>query len=135
MRGISAILENVLLAGAIIMFMIYIVGAFNDIVDVISNDKVRNSLNIDANKVAYAIIFAQTEGSNKGTTTISLDLAEIPEEIWFSDGIWAKSGNKRVFVGLHGLEDEINVSGKIVNTKGFVPYVKYQDGVIYLGVE
>ena len=135
MKGISAVLESVLLAGAVIMFMIYIVGTFNDIVDLITNDKVRNSLKIDAKKVAYAIIFAQTEGSEKGTTTINLELADIPEEIWYSDGLWAKSGNKRVFVELHGLEEEVNVTGRIVNTRGFTPYVKYQDGVIYLGVD
>ena len=135
MRGLSAVLENVLLAGAVIVFMIYIVGAFNEVVETITNDKIRNSLKIDAKKVAYAIIFAQTEGSTKGTTTVKLELADIPEEFWFSDGLWAKSGNKRIFVELHGIEDEVNISGKIVNTKGFTPYVKYLDGVVYLGVE
>ena len=135
MKGVSAVLENVLLAGAIITFMIYIVGAFNEIVEVISSDKIRNSLKIDAKKVAYAVVFAQTEGSQKGTVTINLDLADIPEEIWYENGLWATSGNKRVFVELNGLEGELNVSGRIVNTKGFIPYVKYLDGVIYLGVE
>ncbi|MBR9681319.1 MAG: hypothetical protein GOV00_00810 [Candidatus Altiarchaeota archaeon] len=135
MRGVSAVLENVLLAGAIMMFMIYIVGAFNEVVDVITNDRIRNSLQIDAKKVAYAIVFAHTEGSEKGTVTINLDLADIPEEMWFNDGLWAKSGNKRIFIELHGLENEVNVSGRIVNTKGFTPYVKYEDGVVYLGVD
>lgn len=135
MRGVSAVLENVLLAGAIITFMIFIVGAFNELVDVISDDKIRNSLKIDAKKVAYAIVFAHTEGSEKGTVTINLDLADIPEEIWYEDGLWATSGNKRVFVELNGLEGELNISGRIVNTRGFIPYVKFQDGVIYLGVK
>ena len=135
MKGISSIVENVLLAGAIIMFMVYIVGAFNDVVDVITNEKVRNSLDIDAKKVAYAIIFTYTEGSEKGTARVELDLADIPEEIWFDEGVWAMSGNKRTFATLYGLENEINVTGTIINTKGFTPYVKYEGGVVYLGVD
>ena len=135
MKGVSSVLESVLLAGAVITFMMFIAGAFNDLIDIITDDKIRNSLEIDSNKVAYAIIFTYTHGLREGTTILKLDLANIPEEIWFDDGVRGKSGNRRVLVGLHGLEDYVNVSGRIVNTRGFTPYVKYQDGVIYLGVE
>ncbi|HDR53100.1 MAG TPA: hypothetical protein ENN60_00275 [archaeon] len=135
MKGVSPVLESVLLAGAVITFLMFIAGAFNDLVDIITDDKIRNSLEIDANKVAYAIIFAYTHGTQEGTTNLKLGLADLPEEIWVDGGVRAKSGNRRVLVSLHGLENEMNVSGRIVNTRGFTPYVKYQDGVIYLGVE
>lgn len=135
MKGISPVIESILLAGAVIMFMMYIASSFNDIINLITEDKVKNSLEIDANKVAYAVIYAHTEGGQTGTTTMKLDLADIPEEIWFDEGIRARSGSRQVLVTLHGLEDEVNVSGRIINTKGFTPYVKYEDGVVYLGVE
>ncbi len=138
MRGVTSVVESVLLAAAVILFIVGISGGLNDFITTVTEQRLKNSLKIDGEKVAYAILLAKKiGGEGSGEVKIYLDLASIPEYITVNDeNVVVKSGTTEVEVPLYGAGRYVNTSFRtITNAKGYDPYVLYADGTIKLGVE
>lgn len=137
MKGVSPVIETVLMAAAIVIFLVYLMGAFNDFTERIGNERTRTALVIDSHKVAHAVLLARRE-VGAGSAKFYLDLAGLPSEIKVQDGyIIAKTQNglTRVNTSLYNLDSYVTFTGKIVNSRGMKPYVSSSGDTITLGVE
>jgi hypothetical protein len=137
MKGVSPVIETVLMAAAIVIFLVYLMGAFNDFTTRVGNERTRSALVIDSQKVAHAILLSRRE-VGAGTAKFYLDLADVPSEIRVQDGyIIARTQNGLVKVNtsLYNMDSYVTFTGKIVNSKGLKPYVASSGNAITLGVE
>ena len=137
MKGVSPVVETVLMAAAIILFLIYLVGAFNDFTTLVGNERTRTALAVDSSKVTHAILLARRE-VGAGSSKFYLELADIPSEIKVQGGrIIAKTRNGliKVNTSLYNMDSYVNFTGKIINAKGLKPYVSSSGDTITLGVE
>ena len=137
MKGVSPVVETVLMAAAIVIFLVYLMGAFNDFTSRIGSERMRNALVIDSHKVAHAVLLARRE-VGAGTAKFYLELADVPSEIKIQDGYIiarTQSGLTSVNTSLYNLDSYVSFTGKIVNSKGLKPYVASSGNTITLGVE
>jgi len=138
MRGVSPVIESVLLAAAVILFMLGIVGALNSFLTTVTEQKLKNTLRIDGEKLGYAILLAKKMGEEaSGEVKIYVELADVPEEIEVKEGgVYVRSGDEVVRVPIYGVEAYVNSThNRITNAQGYHPYVLYSNGEIRLGVE
>ncbi len=135
MRGVVPAVETVLLAAAIVIFMVYLVDALNDFVDRVSTERAKAAMEIDAQKAINTILLARRE-IGQGSAKFYIDLSDIPYEMKVSGGnLVLKSRNARVNATLFGMDAYVTFQGKIVNAKGQRPYIYSSGNSITLGVE
>jgi len=138
MKGVSPVIESVLLAAAVIMFMLGIVNGLKNFAEIVSTQKLKNTLKIDGEKIAYTILLAKKIGEEgSGEVKIYVDLADIPEVIEVNeDGVVVSSGKEKVKISLHGAERYVNKSyARVTNAEGYKVYVLYSNGEIRLGAD
>lgn len=134
-KGVSPVIETVLMAAAVVIFMVYLMGAFGDFVERISRERARNALVIDSHKVAHAILLARRE-VGAGQSKFYLDLADMPSEIEVSDGrIIASTRTQTVNTSIYNMDSYVDFQGKIVNSEGLRPYVSCSGDTVTLGAE
>jgi len=134
-RGVSPVIETVLMAAAIVIFMVYLMGAFGDFVERVSHERARNALVIDSHKVAHAILLSRRE-VGAGQSKLYLDLAELPSEIEIKNGyVIASTRSQTVNTSIYNMDSYVNFQGKIVNSREQRPYVSSSGNTITLGAE
>lgn len=135
MKGVSAVIETVLMAAATIIFLVYLMGAFNNFTTIVMRERTRTALLIDSYKVAHAILLARKEVGT-GNSKFYLDLADIPSEITIQDGyILASTRTMSVNTSFYGMDSYVSFTGKIVNSKSMKPYVSSSGNTVTLGVD
>ena len=134
-KGVAPAIETVLLAAAIVVFMVYLVDAFNQFIDRVSSERAKVAMEIDASKVINTIILARKE-LGQGSSKFYIDLSDIAYDMYVKDGrLIVKSKRTTVNKTLYGLDTYVSFSGKIINSKGQKPYVYSSGNSITLGVE
>lgn len=135
MKGVSPVIETVLIAAAIIVFMVYLVGAFNSFSDTVVRERTRMAMTVDSQKVVNAILLARRE-IGSGTSKVYLTLADVPYEMEVIGGnIVASTRNMKVNTSVYNMSSYVTFSGKIINAKGQKPYIISSGDTISFGVE
>ena len=135
MKGVSPVIETVLIAAAIIIFMVYLVGAFNSFSDTVVRERTRMAMTVDSQKVVNAILLARRE-IGSGTSKVYLTLADVPYEMEVIGGnIVASTRNMKVNTSVYNMSSYVTFSGKIINAKGQKPYIISSGDTISFGVE
>jgi len=135
MKGISPVIETVLIAAATVLFMVYLVGAFNDFSDTVVRERTRMAMSVDSQKVINAILLARRE-IGEGTAKIYLSLADVPYDMEVIDGtLVAKSRNMKVNSTMFNMSSYLTFTGTLVNSKGQRPYVISSGNQITFGVD
>lgn len=135
MKGVSPVIETVLMAAAVIIFLVYLMGAFNDFTQRVSTERTRTALTIDSQKVIHSIILSRKE-LRGGSSKFYLDLADIPSEISIKDGyVIAKTRSISVNTSIYNLDSYVTFQGRIKNTKSRRPFISSSGNMVTLGVE
>lgn len=135
MKGISPVIETVLMAAAVIIFLVYLMGAFSTFTNRVVSERVRTALDIDAQKVINAVLLARHE-VGAGESKFYLSLADLPSKIEVVDGhVIAKTRTITVNRTIFNIDSYVNFVGNIVNSKGKKPYIKSSGDTITLGVD
>ena len=137
MKGAALIIETILLAAAIILFLIALISTFNRMTTDFTRERIRHALRLDAEKVAYSILMARDLAGESGEATVYPELtANLQPTIWVEGGyLRAKAGGVQTRISLYGLDSYVQISGRIKGTRIQKPYVRASSGAIQLGVE
>ena len=134
-KGLSPVIETVLMAAAVIIFLVYLMGAFGTFTERVVKERTRNALDIDAQKVINAVLLARRE-VGAGDAKFYIKLADLPSEITITNGyLIAKTRTLSVNKTIFNLDSYVSFQGTIVNTQGKRPYIESSGNVITLGVE
>jgi outer membrane receptor for monomeric catechols len=135
MKGVSPVIETVLMAAAIVVFLIYFMGAFNDFTVRVASERTRMALVIDSQKVVHAILLARRE-VGAGESKFYVELADVPSTMEVRDGrLITSTRAMTVNTSLYNMDSYVTFTGEIVNTKGKKPYIASSGDTITLGVE
>ncbi|MBR9689652.1 MAG: hypothetical protein GOV01_02005 [Candidatus Altiarchaeota archaeon] len=135
MKGVSSVIETVLMAAAVILFMVYIMGAFSAFTDRVVSERTRTALNIDSQKVVNAILLARRE-IGSGTSKFYIELADVPSEINVEAGhVIAKTRTTTVNTSIFNMDSYVTFTGTIINSRGKKPYIQSSGNTITLGAE
>lgn len=131
------IIETILLAAAIILFLVALVSTFNTMTEKFTRERVQQALYLDAQRTAYSILLARDIAGSSGEATVYPEMTSgLRPEIWVQDGdIKARTGTITVSLSLYGLDSYVDISGRIKGTRVQKPYVKATSGAVELGVE
>ncbi|MBR9680874.1 MAG: hypothetical protein GOU98_03565 [Candidatus Altiarchaeota archaeon] len=135
MKGVSSVIETVLMAAAVITFLVYLMGAFGTFTEMVVGERTRTALNIDAQKVINAVLLARRE-VGAGDSKFYIDLADLPSEIEIKNGhVIARTRTISVNKTIFNLDSYVSFQGVIVNTQGKRPFIRSSGDVVTLGVE
>ena len=135
MKGVSSVIETVLIAAATLLFLVYLVEALNSFSDRVVNERTRVAMSIDSQKIINAILLARRE-IGSGQAKFYVSLSEINYEMFIQGGnLIARNRNHLTNTSLFNMDSYLTFSGKIVNSKNQKPYVISSGNQITLGVE
>ncbi|MBR9679745.1 MAG: hypothetical protein GOU99_01690 [Candidatus Altiarchaeota archaeon] len=137
MKGASMIIETILLAAAIILFLVALVSAFNTMTEKFTRERIQQALYLDAQRTAYSILLARDIAGDNGEATVYPEMTRgLQPEIWVQDGdIKARKGSITVSLSIYGIDSYVDISGRIKGTRIQQPFVRATSGAIELGVE
>lgn len=135
MKGISPVIETVLIAAATVIFLVYLTGAFNDFSERVLRERTRVAMALDSQKVVNAILLARRE-LGTGTSKIYLTLVDTPYEMEVSGGyLVASSRRHEIKTPIYNLDSYVTFSGTIANSRGKKPYIISSGDTVTLGSE
>ena len=135
MKGVSSVIETVLIAAATVLFLAYLVGALNDFSTRVVSERTRVAMIVDSQKVINSILLARREiGSDQARFYLSL--SDVSYEMSVQNGyLIARNRDHTTNTSLFNLDSYLTFSGKIINSKGQKPYIISSGSLVTLGVE
>ena len=135
MKGLSSIIDTVLIAAATLLFMMGLINVLNDFTTRVSTERTRAALVIDSQKVINSILLARREIGD-GNAKFFVSLADFPYDLYVQNGyLIAKSSEHTINTSLFNMANYITFNGKIKNSKGQKPYIISSGNTITFGVE
>jgi hypothetical protein len=134
-KGVSAVIETVLIAGATVIFLVYLMGALNDFTSRISGERIRNALSIDSQKVINAILLAR-KATQSGEAKFHIPLSDIQYEMYEEDGrLITKSRSVTLNTSIFSMDSYVTFTGHIINSKEKRPYITCSGDTVTMGTE
>lgn len=135
MKGVSAVIETVLIAAATVIFLVYLLGAMNDFANRISGERIRNALSIDSQKVINAVLLARKSAEN-GEAKFYLPLSDLSYEMYVEDGrLITKSRSVTLNTSIFNMDSYVTFTGHIINSKEKRPYITCSGDTVTMGTE